>query len=796
MACSLAEELGDDVPATTNVSLTGNLDIDGVLSGTKWSDPKLTFSFPTALSQYGYSETGFEAMNAAQQTAVRGILDMIESYTLLTFTEVTETDATHGTIRFAEEDNAGTAYAYLPTSAIQGGDVWLNHNDYNNPVKGTYAYATFIHEIGHTLGLDHGQDGLAALPTNHDSLEYSVMTYRSFVGANLSGYTVKPGSYPTTLMLDDIAALQYMYGANYSTNAGNTTYTWSTTTGEMFINGAGQGANTTNTVFMTLWDGGGVDTYDFSNYTTNLSVDLNPGGWTTTATAQLADLGWGFYPGQLARGNIANAYLYNGNVASLIENATGGSGNDTITGNQANNALVGGSGSDTLNGGDGNDTLTGGIGNDTIVGGNGVDYCVLAINFVECTVTYDSSTMKYLLTSAALGTDTVSGVEYFTFLDGTYDASTLTQVAPPPPPPSDTTKPTLSSMTPADNATSVAVNSNLVLTFSEAVLAGAGTIVIHSSTGATVATINAADNSQVSISGNIVTINPIADLLQGTSYYVTIDANAFRDASSNYYAGITSNTAFNFTTFTSTINGTSSANTLNGTSGDDTINGLGGNDTLNGQGGNDTLDGGTGYDRMSGGTGNDTYIVDNTRDTVSESSNAGTDTIKSSVSFTLGSNIENLVLTGSNAISGTGNTLANVLTGNGAANTLNGSSGDDTLYGKLGSDTLTGGTGKDSFVFDTARGSTNIDKITDFNVTDDTIVLSASVYTGLALGTLSASAFYKGAAAADASDRLIYNSSTGALYYDPDGAGGVAQQQIATLSKNLGLTSADFLLIA
>ena len=76
----------------------------------------------------------------------------------------------------------------------QGGDVWLNHTSYNNPLKGTYAYATFVHEIGHTLGLDHGQDGLAALPTNHDSLEYSVMTYRSFVGANLNGYTVRDGS--------------------------------------------------------------------------------------------------------------------------------------------------------------------------------------------------------------------------------------------------------------------------------------------------------------------------------------------------------------------------------------------------------------------------------------------------------------------------------------------------------------------------------------------------------------------------------------------------------------------------
>ena len=89
---------------------------------------------------------------------------------------------------------------------------------------GNYDYFTFVHEIGHTLGLDHGHDGLRALPTNHDSVEYSVMTYRSFVGADLNGYTVAEGSYPQTLMLDDIAALQYMYGADYTTNATNTTY--------------------------------------------------------------------------------------------------------------------------------------------------------------------------------------------------------------------------------------------------------------------------------------------------------------------------------------------------------------------------------------------------------------------------------------------------------------------------------------------------------------------------------------------------------------------------------------------
>lgn len=790
------------MPSTSSVSLSNNADIDGVLSGLKWATTNLTFSFPGSMSFYGYSEPNFAAMNDVQKSAVRAIMDMYESYTGLVLTEVTETSSTHGVIRFAEESTAGTAYAYYPSASEVGGDVWLNPTDYNSPLKGTYAYATFMHEIGHALGLDHGQDGLAALPTNHDSVEYSVMTYRSFVGANLSGYTISQGSYPVSLMLNDIAALQYMYGANYSTNSGNTTYTWSATTGELSINGTGQGASTANKVFMTVWDGGGTDTYDFSNYATALSVDLSPGGWTTTSAAQLANLGGGWYPNQMARGNIANAYLYNGNLASLIENATGGTGNDTITGNQAANRLDGGNGNDILSGLDGADTLIGGAGNDTINGGAGIDYCVLAINFAACTVSYDSTAQVYTLISAALGTDRVSGVEYFTFNDGTRTAQQLLES------PSDTVAPTLQSSSPADNAGSVAVGANLVLTFSESVSAGSGNISIYAAGGAVVATIAASDTSRVSISGSVVTINPTSDLAAGSSFYVKVDGTAFRDASLNYYAGISTADAFNFSTASAsppvtppptsgvTLNGTASANTLNGTAYNDTLNGLAGNDTLNGLDGNDRLDGGAGADRMTGGNGNDTYVVDNSSDTLVEAANGGTDLVQSSITFTLGSNIENLLLTGSSAVNGTGNGLDNTVTGNSAANTLNGSTGNDTLYGKGGADTLTGGSGRDTFVFDTALNAGNIDRITDFNVVDDTIALSVSVFNKLQAGSLAASAYFAGTGAADATDRLIYNSSTGALYYDPDGRGGAGQQQIATLSKGLALTSADFLLIA
>ena len=101
-----------------------------------------------------------------------------------------------------------------------------------------------------------------------------------------------------------------------------------------------------------------------------------------------------------------------------------------------------------------------------------------------------------------------------------------------------------------------------------------------------------------------------------------------------------------------------------GWTGNDTMRGNAGNDTLYGDAGNDWLDGGTGADRIDGGTGNDTYVVNSGADVVTEAAAGGTDTVAAAVTRTLGSNQENLVLTGSAAINGTGNTLANTLTGN------------------------------------------------------------------------------------------------------------------------------------
>ena len=136
-----------------------------------------------------------------------------------------------------------------------------------------------------------------------------------------------------------------------------------------------------------------------------------------------------------------------------------------------------------------------------------------------------------------------------------------------------------------------------------------------------------------------------------------------------------------------TIIGSAFNDILPGLAGNDVINGNAGNDTLKGGSGNDTLNGGSGADRLEGGTGNDTYIVDSTADVLVEAAGAGTDTIQTSVARALGANFENLVLTGTTAINGTGNAVANKLTGNAANNVLNGGSGADTMAGGLGNDT-------------------------------------------------------------------------------------------------------------
>src|SRR5712691_5890134 len=224
---------------TTSVAASANQDIDGLLYALKWANPSFSFSFPTSGSTYqpnsdplGEAHNNFAALNTAQQNEARWVLQQYSSIANVAFTETTETTANHADIRLARTDATSTAWAYLPTSAGSGADVWFSASDsaafgacicsacfaaraaagphdtgpgdaengddwlnnskgyYDDPARGNYAAHTSLHEVGHTLGLVHGHNPFntfGALPSNHDSLEYSVMTYRSYVGGGTNG---------------------------------------------------------------------------------------------------------------------------------------------------------------------------------------------------------------------------------------------------------------------------------------------------------------------------------------------------------------------------------------------------------------------------------------------------------------------------------------------------------------------------------------------------------------------------------------------------------------------------------
>jgi Ca2+-binding RTX toxin-like protein len=203
---------------------------------------------------------------------------------------------------------------------------------------------------------------------------------------------------------------------------------------------------------------------------------------------------------------------------------------------------------------------------------------------------------------------------------------------------------------------------------------------------------------------------------------------------------------------------------------------------------------------MSGGLGNDSYFVDVAGDVTLEGAAGGTDTLYASVNFTLsaGSEIETLRVAGAVGRTLTGNELGQSILGNRGSDTLRGMAGADTLFGGLGKDTLTGGLGADRFVFATRPAVANLDTITDFSKAQaDRVVLDRSIFTAVGpAGHLAIAAFFKGTVAHDASDRIIYNNATGALFYDSDGTGAAAAIQIAKLAAGLSLTHTSFDVIA
>ena len=367
--------------------------------------------------------------------------------------------------------------------------------------------------------------------------------------------------------------------------------------------------------------------------------------------------------------NVENGTLVN----TIAFNLTGNAEANLLTGNGASNTLLGLANNDTLNGRAGNDTLDGGTGDDTMIGGGGNDSFVV------------DSASDVVTEGIDGGTDTVSSSVSFT-LGANVEHLTLTGSA---------------DIDGTGNALANTLTGNSGINI---LTGGAGndTYVVQNETDSIVENVNAGIDLVKSSAANFTLAANVEHLT------LTGDAN---------------------------INGTGNElkNNLTGNSGDNTLSGLAGNDRLVGAAGNDTLDGGQGSDTMVGGLGDDSYVVNIATDVVTEALNGGSDTVTSSLNYTLGANLENLVLTGSDNLNGTGNGLANTLTGNSGNNTLSGLAGNDTLIGDEGNDTLIGAAGQDS-----VTGGGGDDRITmlvtagnvdtiDAGDGTDTLVLSGAV---------------------------------------------------------------------
>lgn len=384
--------------------------IDALIIGQQWGTDQgtgisITYSIPGTsaywLTDYGSGEPdSWSGLSSSQSDYFRMALAAWAEVADITFVEV-EDDITYGEIRVAfsqavtdSDDSSG--WAYVPGLQPEAGDIWLDPTQGDSYAPGTSGYSTLLHEIGHALGLAHPFEANtvngAVLTDEQNSTQYSVMSYTDYDGVGNTFTETSPGHYsyidvqPTTPMLYDILAIQYLYGPNMNTRTGDDVYTFSNS----------------QAVFEAVWDAGGIDTFDLSNQTLAVTVNLIAGEFSSIGIKEVWDNG---IVVEGATDNIAIAYDV------TIENVIGGSADDQLIGNAADNQFTGGQGNEIITGADGVDTA--------IYDGAIDDYTLDILASGDIVVT---------ATSTAEGIDTLTGIEWLQFEDKTISTGIITPV--------------------------------------------------------------------------------------------------------------------------------------------------------------------------------------------------------------------------------------------------------------------------------------------------------------------------------------------------------------------------------
>ncbi|CNE39804.1 metalloprotease [Yersinia nurmii] len=321
-------------------------------------DADLKYSFLDHNSQIPTGIHGFIKFNPEQVIQTKLALQSWSDVANVHFTEVGPTEKANITLgnyslTSTGQEAGGQAYtstSYYSDGKIANAGTWYNYNVDNIREPGTMEYGrlTLAHELGHALGLSHPADYNAGRGNTfkadavygEDTRQFSIMSYwdETQSGADHQGH------YGLTPLVDDIAAIQRLYGANMSTRTEDNTYGFNSNTDRDSFTLA----DSSDQKVFSVWDAGGNDTFDFSGYSVDQRINLE--------ATSFSDVG-----GLKANVSIA--------AGVTIENAIGGSGNDVIIGNEANNELRGGAGNDVLFGGEGADKLWGGSGSDIFVYG-------------------------------------------------------------------------------------------------------------------------------------------------------------------------------------------------------------------------------------------------------------------------------------------------------------------------------------------------------------------------------------------------------------------------------------------